>query len=121
MNLFYREPIWTDGKLPIEDEVETSSIIKIAGDPRQVTYPTHFSNKYKKYSNGKIQSFIQNEYKTLECTIDTETLKGSWRNNKIICDFANSLFPEPPGCVSLQSEITTHDGIFLVKEQDIES
>lgn len=100
---------------------KTSSIIKIAGDPRQVTYHTHFSDKYKKYSNGEIQNFIQNECKTIECNIDTETLKGSWRNNKTICDFANSIFPEYPGCVSLQSETTTHDGIFLVKEQDIES
>lgn len=100
---------------------KTNSIIKIAGDPRQVTYHTHFSDKYKKYSNGKIQDFIQDECKKSNCFIDNKTLIGSWRNNKIICDFANSLFPEYPNCVSLQTETTGHDGIFLVKEKDVDS
>ncbi len=100
--------------------LQTNSVIKMAGDPRQVTYHTHFSDKYKKYSSGKIQEFIQNECKKINCDIDTETLKGSWRNNKIICDFANSIFPEYPKCESLQTEVTGHDGIFLVKEKDVE-
>jgi len=99
---------------------KTNSIVKIAGDPRQVTYHTHFPDKYKKYSDGKIQEFIVNECKSVECNIDTETLKGSWRNNQTICNFANSLFPEYPQCESLQTEITVHDGVFLVKEKDVE-
>lgn len=99
---------------------QTDSIIKIAGDPRQVTYHTHFADKYKKYSDGKIQDFIENECKSIECDIDTETLKGSWRNNQLICDFANSLFPEHPQCKSLQDDTTLHDGVFLVKEKDVE-
>lgn len=99
---------------------KTNSIIKIAGDPRQVTYHTHFSDKYKKYFDGKIQDFVENECKKIDCNIDLETLKGSWRNNKIICSFANSLFPEYPQCDALQVETTNHDGIFLVKEKDVE-
>lgn len=100
---------------------QTNSIIKIAGDPRQVTYHTHFSDKYKKYTNGKIENFIQNECKRIEYEIDTETLKGSWRNNQIICEFSNSIFPDYPECFSLNSETTLHDGIFLVKERDVET
>lgn len=100
---------------------QTNSIIKIAGDPRQVTYHTHFSDKYKKYTNGKIEDFIQNECKKIEYEIDTETLKGSWRNNQIICEFSNSIFPDYPECFSLNSETTLHDGIFLVKERDVEN
>lgn len=99
---------------------KTDSVIKIAGDPRQVTYHTHFSDKYKKYSNGKIQDFVESECKKIECDIDFETLKGSWRNNKIICNFANTLFPEYPQCESLQVESTLHDGVFLVKEKDVD-
>lgn len=99
--------------------LQTNSIIKLAGDPRQVTYHTHFADKYKKYSNGKIIDFIENECKSIECNIDMETLKGSWRNNQIICDFANNLFPEYPQCKSLQTETTLHDGVFLVREKDI--
>ena len=100
--------------------MQSDAIIKMAGDPRQVTYHTHFADKYKKYINGKIKEFIQNECKKIECVIDTDTLKGSWRNNKIICDFANKIFPEYPHCESLQKGITGHDGVFLIKEKDVE-
>lgn len=100
--------------------LQTDSTIRMAGDPRQVTYHTHFSDKYKKYTNGKISDFIINECKALDCSIDIDTLKGSWRNNQKICDFANSLFPEYPQCESLQTHTTTHDGVFLVKEKDVE-
>lgn len=99
--------------------LQTNSIIKIAGDPRQVTYHTHFADKYKKYSDGKIQEFIENECKSIICNFDAETLRGSWRNNQIICDFANRLFPEHPQCASLQTKTTDHDGVFLVKEKDV--
>jgi DNA helicase-2/ATP-dependent DNA helicase PcrA len=99
---------------------QTNSIIKIAGDPRQVTYHTHFPDKYKKYTNGKIQEFIVNECKSMNCNIDTATLKDSWRNNQAICDFANQLFPEYPFCDSLHNEFTGHDGVFLVRERDVE-
>lgn len=100
--------------------LETDSIVKMAGDPRQVTYHTHFSSKYKKYVEGKIQEFVQNECKKIDCQIDTDTLRGSWRNNKDICDFANKLFPDQPQCESLQEETTDHDGVFFVEEKNIE-
>ncbi len=99
---------------------KTDSMIRLAGDPRQVTYHTHFSSKYKKYFEGKIQDFIINECPKIECHIDTDTLKGSWRNNQAICDFANKLFPEYPQSESLQEETTEHDGVFFVAEKDVE-
>ena len=100
--------------------LQTDSTVKIAGDPRQVTYHTHFSDKYKKYSEGKIQEFIANECGKIDCDVDLETLKGSWRSNQLICDFANMIFPENPGCESLQTKTTKHDGVFFVKEKDVE-
>lgn len=99
---------------------QTESIIKIAGDPRQVTYHTHNPEKYKKYTNGKIQEFIEKECKSIICNIDTVTLKDSWRNNQDICEYANRLFPKYPSCKSLHNVVTGHDGIFLVKEKDVE-
>ena len=98
----------------------SNSIVKIAGDPRQVTYHTHTERKFSKYANGMIQEFIENECKSIDCHINTETLKGSWRNNQSICDFANRIFPEKPQCKSLQTKITGHDGVFLIKENDID-
>ena len=53
--------------------LQSNSIIKMAGDPRQVTYHTHFADKYIKYKDGKIQEFIINECKSLNCDIDTNT------------------------------------------------
>ena len=101
--------------------LKSSSTIKIAGDPRQVTYHTHFSPKFKKYKDGLVQNFIENECKKLNCIIDTDTLKGSWRNNQSICDFANKLFPDLQKAVSLQASKTSHDGIFLVREKDVDT
>ena len=100
--------------------LKSKSIIKMAGDPRQVTYHTHFASKYKKYLDGKFDDFILNECKNIQCDIDNTTLRGSWRNNQIICDFANSIFPEEPSFDSLATEITEHDGVFLVREKDVE-
>ncbi len=99
--------------------LKTNAVIKMAGDPRQVTYHTHFAQKYRKYANGKIEDFIINECKNLNCDIDNETLKGSWRNNQVICDFANSIFPDYPRFKSLRTKTTKHNGVFLVKENDI--
>ncbi|WIV12886.1 MULTISPECIES: UvrD-helicase domain-containing protein [Bacillota] len=100
--------------------LNSKSIIKMAGDPRQVTYHTHFAQKYRKYSNGKIDDFILNECNNLQCDIDNTTLRGSWRNNQIICEFANSIFPEEPSFGSLETEVTNHDGVYLVREKDVE-
>lgn len=105
----------------IKQLLKTNSYFKMAGDPRQVTYNTHNSQKYKKYSNGKIEEFLVDECKGLKYEIDLDTLKNSWRNNQPICEIANKLFPKLPQCDALNDEITSHDGIFLVKEKNISS
>lgn len=98
----------------------TNSNIVLAGDPRQVTYHTNNSKKNKKYINGDIVGFIENECKSLECNIDRKTLINSWRNNQKICDLANKIFPVHPQCMSNTEWSTEHDGIFLVEEKYIE-
>jgi DNA helicase-2/ATP-dependent DNA helicase PcrA len=103
----------------IKKLLNTESIIKMAGDPRQVTYHTHFPQKYKKYSNGKTEDFIVDKCGNLYCDIDKTTLRGSWRSNQIICDFANNIFPDEPGFDSLADKVTIHDGVYLVKEKDV--
>lgn len=99
----------------------TSSVVKIVGDPRQVTYYTHFSKKYSKYKNGQIINFVEKECKKNICEIDAKTLNGSWRNNEAICKFSSSLFTEYGVTQSLQMVVTGHDGIFLVREKDMDS
>lgn len=98
---------------------ESDSNILMVGDPRQVTYLTHNEIKFKKYRDGKIKGFIENECKKSNCEIDEETLNISHRNNELICSFSSKLYPNFTSCRSDQKEVTEHDGIFLVKKQDV--
>ena len=60
-----------------------------AGDPRQHTYSTHTTSKYKKYS-GDLAAFIHdyvNKRNKHYVTIDETTLVKSHRCPRCICDF----------------------------------
>lgn len=110
-------------KLLFQSDIETT----LVGDPRQVTYLTNHYNKYSKYKQGKIKEFLQNECKSLidDTTIDESILKASHRNNKSICDYSSKLFPqyektEPCVCIDCRSNITEHEGVFLVGNEDLE-
>lgn len=97
----------------------SNSNILMVGDPRQVIYLTHNESKFKKYRDGKIKDFIQNECKNSNCEIDEETLNISHRNNELICSFSSKLYPNFTPCTSNQKDVTKHDGVFLVKKQDV--
>jgi DNA helicase-2/ATP-dependent DNA helicase PcrA len=98
----------------------SSSNILLVGDPRQVTYLTHNERKYEKYKDGMIKDFILKECSNNICEVDEGILCVSHRNNKQICNFSSKLYPQFKTCTSNQNKITGHDGIFLVKEQDVE-
>ena len=98
----------------------SDSNILMVGDPRQVTYLTHNESKFKKYRDGKIKDFIQNECKKRKCEIDEETLNISHRNNELICNFSSKLYPNFTACASNQEGVTKHDGVFLIKKQYVE-
>ncbi len=104
---------------------KTNSSILLVGDPRQVTYLTHLESKYKKYRNGKIQEFINNELgKRLKCNIDTTSLGVSHRNNNEICNFSSKLYPNLPkinpcDCQSCRNNNLQHEGVFLINEDNV--
>lgn len=98
---------------------ESDSNILMVGDPRQVTYLTHNESKFKKYRDGKIKDFIKIECKKSNCEIEEEKLNISHRNNELICSFSSKLYPNFMPCKSNQKEVTKHDGVFLVKKQDV--
>ena len=97
----------------------SDSNILMVGDPRQVTYLTHNESKFKKYRDGKIKDFIQDICKKSNCEIDEETLNTSHRNNELICSFSSKLYPNFTSCTSNQKKVTKHDGVFLVRKQDV--
>lgn len=100
--------------------LSSESRLVLVGDPRQVTYLTHNERKHEKYSDGRIVDFIKSECKKEKCDIDEENLNLSYRNNEIICNFSSKLYPDLKTCKSAQKEVTDHDGIFLVRKEDVE-
>ncbi len=75
--------------------------------------------KYKKYQNGKIIEFLKAECDSNSYKIDYETLKNSWRNNQLICDFVNKLFSEFSPTISQEDNRTKESGVFLVRKKDV--
>ena len=94
--------------------------LNLSCDPRQVTYLTHNPKKFKKYSDGRIKDFLQEECKGIDFFIDEKTLAKSHRCNSRICDFSNVLYPEVQPSESNQKVVTGHDGIFLVNPNQID-
>lgn len=95
--------------------------VLLVGDPRQVTYHTHDEAKYKKYSDGNIVDFVKNECAGCSVMIDDTTLNTTYRNNKAICDFANSIYSNYKPCECIEHKITGHDGVFFVSPKHIDT
>lgn len=92
-----------------------------AGDPRQHTYSTHATSKYKKYT-GDIATFIQeniNKKKSI-VTIDLTSLVKSYRCPMCICDFASLVMPQYPKMKSHKTECSNNEHCMLVKRCNVE-
>lgn len=98
----------------IIQEIETI----LVGDPRQVTYHTHYSKKNTKYLNGKIEQFITDRC-SKSCEIDNSSLKDSYRCHQLICNYSNTLFPDLPQSDSLSKTNTDHDGVFFISSASV--
>ncbi|WP_151816714.1 UvrD-helicase domain-containing protein [Acinetobacter junii] len=88
------------------------------GDPRQTTYSTHHSQKYEKYSQGKISNFFSENLHHI-CEIDEVTLCKSHRNESIICHVSSLLFPDltpSESCECCDDSHIDHLGVFYIPE-----
>lgn len=103
-------------KLLIERGIE----LIMFGDPRQVTYSTHNAKKYLKYSNGKIVEFFKKEIDQSKIDIDEKTMNISYRNNDIICGFANKIFPEMPGVSFVKESSNEIDCVNIIEKENVE-
>lgn len=88
------------------------------GDPRQATFVTNKGSKNKQFARAEIVDWI--EAKQKEGLVTVEALTETWRSNQTICDFADALYPALPKTVSLNIQVTGHDGIFHIRADEAE-
>lgn len=87
------------------------------GDCRQATYFTTCSPKYNKFKGKNIIHLFKDwEQKSL-CSIEEKN--ECYRSNQQICDFADKLYPNLNKTISFNFEQTGHDGLFLVKSDQV--
>ncbi len=90
----------------------------LVGDPRQGTYSTSNTSKNKKYKKFNITFFFEDIPNDIE--IDNTSLTTNYRCISDICNLSNKLFPDLQSTKSGNTKTTEHDGIFLIRPQDIE-
>lgn len=100
----------------VKELMKNDFFITIVGDPRQKTFVTHFSKKYKKYEDDK-EGFIKNECNNY-CSIDTATLNNSYRCPEKIITYASKMFPNLPPSHS-NAVSAEDDGIYIVLKRDV--
>lgn len=102
------------------------STVFCVGDPRQVTYYTHWERMNKPYRNGMIKKYVEDKcYKSDRIIIDEKTLSLSHRNNQPICDFSSGIYPllpkvDPCKCLVCHNPLIDHQGVFIVKSGDLD-
>ena len=89
-----------------------------AGDPRQKTYETHKDSKNKKFSHGGIADYFASQWAGIK--IDTTSLSTNYRSNSDICKFSDLLYPLMPASVSGVSFSDVHQGVYYVRESEID-
>ncbi len=100
---------------------DSRSRIILVCDPRQGTYSTSNSLKYKKYKRSAIPLFFSRHDIQNKLDIDTDSLNINHRSNQHICNFVNKIFPDYNPTNSGQNKTTGHDGVFLIREKDIDA
>ncbi|MHA1305104.1 MAG: UvrD-helicase domain-containing protein, partial [Candidatus Heimdallarchaeaceae archaeon] len=91
--------------------------ISIVGDCRQATYCTNHSPRNRQFNGQRIINLFRRWEENGICSVKEKT--ESYRCNQMICDFADKLYPDLPRTIS-KNEITTgHDGVFVVKTNDV--
>ncbi|MBL3576011.1 AAA family ATPase [Rhodovulum sulfidophilum] len=102
----------------IEYLLQSSVEVALIGDHRQATFSTNDNPKNKKFAGEKI---IQ-KFKGWERSgfVHIEHQSHSYRCVQEICDFADQFFPDCEPTASRNARITGHDGVFLIRQKDVE-
>lgn len=106
----------------IELLMDSAASVLLVGDPRQGTYSTSDSPKYRKFKkSGIVDYFRQVVAARPDALIDETSLSVNYRCNPELCELSDTLFPDFPCTTSSNMRTTGHDGVFLVKECDVEA
>jgi DNA helicase II / ATP-dependent DNA helicase PcrA len=91
--------------------------VTVVGDPRQGTFSTTQSRTNRGLTKSAVMKWVGGleDRKVLEIEIHDYSM----RCNQHICDFADDLYPELPRTQSRNTLATAHDGVFLLKSEDV--
>lgn len=102
----------------IEHLLHSAVEVALIGDHRQATFLTNDNPKNRQFAGEKIiDKFAEWERDGL---VQIEHQSHSYRCVQGICDFADQFFPDCEPTTSCNQKITGHDGVFLVRQGDVD-
>ena len=96
---------------------KSRSVTLLVGDPRQGTYSTSNSSMNKRFSKSEIIHFFEDT--SMDILTDLDSLTINYRCIPAICNLSNRLYPRHKEATSGNNKRTGHDGVFLVKPQNV--
>ncbi|MCK9330084.1 MAG: UvrD-helicase domain-containing protein [Candidatus Cloacimonetes bacterium] len=87
------------------------------GDPKQSTYKTYNTNKYRDKTGKNIFQYFESLNK--DSIVNLEVDNKSRRCNADICKLANIVHPSEPVIESLEDNDDVHKGVFIISSLDI--
>jgi len=103
----------------IESLLKSGLQVTLIGDCRQATYTTNDSPKNKAFAGASIVEKFKLWKKADLLSIEYQS--HSYRCIQSICDFADCFHPEFPKTESRNTTKTAHDGVFAIRERDVEA
>lgn len=102
----------------VEHLLGTKVAVNLVGDTRQATYRTNNSGRNRKYGGARIIGKFEEWESSGMASIEYHA--QSWRCIQSICDFADQFYPDFPPATSKNQDTTEHDGVFAVRESDVD-
>ena len=103
----------------IERLLDSDIEVVLVGDHRQAIFKTNQSAKNRRFAKqgiiGKFNSWQEGNRARIEIE------NHSYRCVQEICDAADKLFPDAARTISRNLDRTGHDGMFLVRERDVDA
>ncbi|MDE0419762.1 MAG: hypothetical protein OXK76_02605 [Gammaproteobacteria bacterium] len=103
----------------IENLLDSDIDVVLVGDHRQATFKTNQSRKNSRYRKERIIDKFKDWQ--VEGKVTIEIHNHSYRCVQGICDAADKLFPNVEGTISRNHARTGHDGVFLVRQRDVDT